>query len=73
MVDKPLGKGVVTEANYLRETVKVSLEGNSETTEVELFPASDVKNIGKRRKNGTVQLDVSPEEEAELKKLSSKD
>ena len=68
-----MGKGVVTEANYLRETVKVSLESSGETTEVEVFPAADVKNIGRRRKNGTVQLDVSPEEEAELKKLSSKD
>ena len=73
VVETPMGKGVVTEANYLRETVKVSLESSGETTEVEVFPAADVKNIGRRRKNGTVQLDVSPEEEAELKMLSSKD
>lgn len=73
IVETPMGKGVVTEANYLRETVKVSLEGSDESTDVETFDAADVKNVGRRKKNGGAQAGqaaISPEEEAELKILS---
>ena len=74
IVETPLGKGIVTEANYLRETVKVSLDGNGDTNEVEVFPAADVKNLGRRKKNGEAHNGgMTPEEEAELKKLSDRD
>ncbi len=71
LVETPMGRGIVTEADYLRERVKVNLESSDESGDVELFDAAEVTNIGKRRKGGQAQqAAISPEEEAELRKLS---
>jgi len=76
VVETPDGRGVVVESNYIKETVKVSLEKGPDTTEISSFPVSEVKIIGKRRKNGEVQLNdsdnMSREEMEELKKISSR-
>lgn len=77
VVETPEGRGVVVEANLVKETVKVSLEKGPDVTEMATFPAGEVKLIGKRRKNGEVPAgdsdNISREEMEELKKLSSKD
>ncbi|MBO4326712.1 MAG: stage 0 sporulation family protein [Clostridia bacterium] len=70
LVETPAGKGIVTEANYLRETVKVSFDTGGETAEIQQFDASEVKNIGRRKKGQGGQTNMSPEEEAELKKIT---
>ena len=70
VVETPAGKGVVTEANYLRETVKVSFETGADTYEIQQFEASEVKNVGRRKKGPGASAAISPEEEAELKKIT---
>ena len=70
IVETPEGKGVVTEANYLKETVKVSFETGADTYEIQQFDAAEVKNVGRRKKNSGSSSAISPEEEAELKKIT---
>jgi cell fate regulator YaaT (PSP1 superfamily) len=71
LVETPMGRGVVTEADYLRERVKVNLETSDDSGDVELFDAAEVTSIGRRKKNGgNAPSAVSPEEEAEFRKLS---
>jgi cell fate regulator YaaT (PSP1 superfamily) len=70
IVETPEGKGIVTEANYLKETVKVSFETGADTYEIQQFDAAEVKNVGRRKKNSGSQSSISPEEEAELKKIT---
>ena len=70
VVETPAGRGVVTEANYLRETVKVSFETGADTYEIQQFEASEVKNVGRRKKGPGASATISPEEEAELKKIT---
>ena len=73
VVETPDGRGVVVEANLVKETVRVSLEKGPDVTEYTTFPAEEVRVIGKRRKNGEVQVsdsdNISREEMEELKKL----
>ncbi len=70
IVETPEGKGIVTEANYLKETVKVSFETGADTYEIQQFDAAEVKNVGRRKKNSGSQSSISPEEEAELEKIT---
>lgn len=47
MVETPDGKGVVTECNIFKETVKVRLEDESHT--VKSYNYTDVKSLGKSK------------------------
>ena len=73
VVETPDGKGIVTESDYLRETVKVHLDQDGDDSNEEvLYAAAYVKRIGKKHRKDDAS-GMTPEEEAELRKLSSKD
>ena len=69
----PLGGG--TERRILAYddplmAVEVSFETGADTYEIQQFEASEVKNVGRRKKGPGASATISPEEEAELKKIT---
>lgn len=62
VVDTPRGRGVITEVNLLRETVKVRLENESEA-EVETYRADEITVIQRKKSSGSPVRHTESEED----------
>ena len=60
VVDTPDGRGVITEVNLLRETVKVRLDRETET-DLATFKADEITVIQKKRVQSTAKNDMGDE------------
>ncbi len=62
VADTPRGRGVITEVNLLRETVKVRLDNDSET-DVETYKADEITVVQRKKSNGAPPKNTEPDEE----------
>lgn len=62
LVDTPRGRGVITEVNLLRETVKVRFENDSEA-EMETYRADEITVIQRKKSGGNPVRNTESEED----------